>query len=55
MFQRVRFRGAAGARIDGLKNSRFENVVFSHYGVANPWQVTGSSGLSFEAVQPAPQ
>jgi len=55
VFQRVRFRGAAGARIDGLKNSRFENVVFSHYGAANPWQVTGSSGLSFEAVQPAPQ
>ncbi|OPA93017.1 exo-poly-alpha-D-galacturonosidase [Pseudomonas fluorescens] len=54
VFQRVRLRGAAGARIDGLKDSRFEAVVFSEHGSANPWQVTGSSGLSFKDVQPVP-
>jgi exo-poly-alpha-galacturonosidase len=54
IFQDVRFRGAAGARIDGLKDSRFERVVFSEHGNANPWQVTGSSGLSFKDVQPSP-
>ena len=54
IFQDVRFRGAAVARIDGLKDSRFERVVFSEQGTANPWQVTGSSGLSFKDVQPSP-
>lgn len=54
VFQRVRFSGPAGVRIDGLKDSRFEQVVFSDYGTANPWQVTGSTGLNFKAVQPAP-
>lgn len=55
IFQDVRFRGAAGARIDGLKDSRFERVVFSEHGNANPWQVTGSSGLSFKDVEPSPK
>ncbi|WDU65646.1 glycoside hydrolase family 28 protein [Pseudomonas poae] len=55
VFEDVRFRGAAGARIDGLKDSRFERVVFSGQGAVNPWQITGSSGLSFKAVEPAPK
>ncbi|WP_421555987.1 glycoside hydrolase family 28 protein [Pseudomonas kitaguniensis] len=54
VFEDVRLRGAAGARIDGLKDSHFERVVFSQQGAANPWQISGSSGLSFKDVQPAP-
>ncbi|WPN25882.1 glycoside hydrolase family 28 protein [Pseudomonas marginalis] len=55
VFERVRFSGAAKARIDGLKDSRFDHVVFSQTGAANPWQVSDSHGLVFEAVQPPPR
>lgn len=54
VFERVRLRGAAGVRIDGLKDSRFDQVVFSDYGPVNPWQVIESSGLSFNQVEPSP-
>ncbi|KAA8562026.1 Exo-poly-alpha-D-galacturonosidase [Pseudomonas extremaustralis] len=55
VFERVRFSGTAPARIDGLKDSRFDNVVFSQTGATNPWQVSDSHGLVFRDVQPAPQ
>lgn len=53
-FERVRFKGSAKAQIDGLKDSVFDNVVFSEQGSANPWQVTGSVGLTFTDVVPPP-
>lgn len=54
VFERVRFSGPARARIDGLKDSRFDRVVFSETGVANPWQLSDSQGLTFNEVEPAP-
>ncbi|SDU95747.1 glycosyl hydrolase family 28 protein [Pseudomonas mucidolens] len=54
VFERVRFSGPAKARLAGLKDSRFDNVVFSETDGANPWQVSGSHGLTFEDVRPAP-
>ncbi|MFO2463507.1 glycoside hydrolase family 28 protein [Pseudomonas sp. 15FMM2] len=54
VFERVRFKGPAKARLDGLKDSHFDDVVFSEAGDASPWQVTGSQGLTFKDVQPAP-
>ncbi len=54
VFERVRFSGAAKARIDGLKDSRFERVVFSQTGGGDPWQVSGSQGLVFKDVEPTP-
>lgn len=53
-FERVRFSGPAGVKIDGLKDSRFDTVRFSEAGDANPWQVSGSQGLAFHDVEPAP-
>ncbi|VVN89802.1 glycosyl hydrolase family 28 protein [Pseudomonas fluorescens] len=53
-FERVRFSGPAGVKIDGLKDSRFDAVSFSEAGDANPWQVSGSQGLAFHDVEPAP-
>lgn len=55
VFERVRFSGAAKARIDGLKDSQFTDIVFSETGGVNPWQVSNSQGLSFNKVEPAPQ
>lgn len=54
VFERVRFSGPAKVRLDGLKESRFEQVVFSKTGAANPWQITESQGLTFKDVEPAP-
>jgi len=54
-FERVRFSGPAVARIDGLKDSRFDAVQFSDTNASNPWQVSGSTGLAFHNVVPAPQ
>ena len=55
VFERVRFSGPAKAKIDGLKDSTFDNIRFSETGGANPWQVSGSQGLAFQDVEPAPQ
>jgi exo-poly-alpha-galacturonosidase len=54
VFERVRFSGPAKAQIDGLKDSLFDHVSFSEHGAANPWQITGSVGLTFKDVQPPP-
>lgn len=54
VFERVRFSGPAKVQIDGLKDSTFDSVVFSNHGAANPWQVTGSVGLTFKDVVPPP-
>ncbi|WP_273822776.1 glycoside hydrolase family 28 protein [Pseudomonas asplenii] len=54
VFERVRFSGPAKANIDGLKDSRFDQVVFSQTEGGNPWQVKNSQGLTFKEVQPAP-
>lgn len=54
VFERVRFSGPAKVQVDGLKDSRFEQVVFSQNAGVNPWQVTGSEGLVFKDVQPMP-
>ncbi|MFI8334470.1 glycosyl hydrolase family 28 protein [Pseudomonas taetrolens] len=54
VFERVRFKGPATARIDGLKDSHFNQVVFSESGGANPWHVIDSPGLTFEEVTPQP-
>lgn len=54
VFERVRFSGPAKAQIDGLKDSLFDHVSFSEHGAANPWQITGSVGLTFTDVQPPP-
>jgi len=51
----VRFSGPAVARIDGLKDSRFDAVQFTDTNASNPWQVSGSTGLAFHNVVPAPQ
>ena len=51
VFERVRFSGPAKAQIDGLKDSLFDHVSFSGHGAANPWQITGSVGLTFKDVQ----
>ncbi|MBA1199210.1 glycoside hydrolase family 28 protein [Pseudomonas plecoglossicida] len=53
-FERVRFSGPALARIDGLKDSRFDSIRFSETGGTNPWQVKDSDGLAFQDVEPAP-
>lgn len=53
-FERVRFSGPALARIDGLKDSRFDTIRFSETGGTNPWQVKDSDGLAFQDVEPAP-
>lgn len=53
-FERVRFSGPALARIDGLKDSRFDAIRFSETGGTNPWQVKDSDGLAFQDVEPAP-
>lgn len=42
------------AQIDGLKDSLFDYASFSEHGAANPWQITGSVGLTFTDVQPPP-
>ncbi|WP_191630895.1 hypothetical protein [Pseudomonas fluorescens] len=42
------------AQIDGLKDSLFDPVSFSEHGAGNPWQITGSVGLTFKDVQPPP-
>ena len=42
------------ARIDGLKDSQFAEVVFTDTGGTNPWQVSDSQGLSFKGVEPGP-
>ncbi|WP_339428786.1 glycoside hydrolase family 28 protein [Pseudomonas taetrolens] len=54
VFERVRFKGPATARIDGLKDSHFNQVLFSESGGANPWHVIDSPGLTFEEVTPQP-
>ena len=54
VFERVRFSGPAPVKIDGLKDSRFVGLRFTHTGGANPWQVQGSQGLAFTDVEPAP-
>ncbi|WP_410524847.1 glycosyl hydrolase family 28 protein [Pseudomonas sp. DTU_2021_1001937_2_SI_NGA_ILE_001] len=53
VFERVRFSGPAQAKIDGLKDSRFDAVRFSETGDVQPWQVKNSQGLSFSQVEPA--
>lgn len=53
-FERVRFSGPALARIDGLKDSRFDAIRFSETGGTNPWQLKDSDGLAFQDVEPAP-
>ncbi|WDY56214.1 glycoside hydrolase family 28 protein [Pseudomonas sp. PSKL.D1] len=53
-FERVRFSGPAKAKIDGLRDSRFDGVHFVETGGANPWQVALSDGLTFHDVEPAP-
>ncbi len=53
-FERVRFSGPAGVTIDGLKDSRFDQVTFTGQGPANPWHITQSVGLEFKQVQPPP-
>lgn len=53
VFERVRFSGEAKAKVDGLRDSRFDTVRFSEAG-ANPWQVSNSQGLAFSDVDPAP-
>ena len=55
VFERVRFSGPGKVKIDGLKDSRFANIRFSEAGDTNPWQVSGSQGLAFQDVEPAPQ
>lgn len=52
-FENVRFKGKAGAKIDGLRNARFSDVSFSDAD-GNPWAITGSEGLDFERVEPQP-
>ena len=54
-FQRVRFIGPAKAKIDGLKDSSFSHITFTQHGSDNPWQISGSQGLTFTDVEPAPQ
>lgn len=54
-FERVRFSGPAPVKIQGLKDSRFDNVRFSETAGANPWQVSDSQGLAYSDVEPAPQ
>jgi exo-poly-alpha-galacturonosidase len=54
-FQRVRFIGPAKAKIDGLKDSSFSRITFTQHGSDNPWQISGSQGLTFTDVEPAPQ
>ncbi|TRZ62336.1 glycoside hydrolase family 28 protein [Pseudomonas alloputida] len=54
VFERVRFRGPAPVKIDGLKDSRFDGLRFTDTGGANPWQVQGSQGLVYTDVEPAP-
>ncbi|MEE1924430.1 glycoside hydrolase family 28 protein [Pseudomonas sp. 148P] len=53
VFERVRFSGEAKAKVDGLRDSRFDAVRFSGT-TANPWQVSNSQGLAFSEVDPAP-
>ncbi|MBK5538447.1 glycoside hydrolase family 28 protein [Pseudomonas sp. TH05] len=53
-FERVRFSGTAKAKIDGLKDSRFDTLRFTQTGGANPWQISDSPGLTFKDVEPAP-
>ena len=54
-FERVRFSGPALAKIDGLKDSRFDSVSFVGHGSANPWQLGKAEGLQFNQVEPAPE
>lgn len=54
-FERVRFSGPALAKIDGLKDSRFDAVSFSGHGEGNPWQLGKAEGLEFSDVKPAPE
>lgn len=55
VFERVRFSGPAPVKIEGLKDSRFDNLRFSETTGANPWQVSNSQGLAFSDVEPAPK
>ncbi|MCO8168496.1 glycoside hydrolase family 28 protein [Pseudomonas sp. 21LCFQ02] len=55
VFERVRFSGPAVAKINGLKDSRFDTVTFSETGDAQPWQVSNSQGLTFRNVEPVPK
>lgn len=54
LFERVRFSGGAQAKIDGLRDSRFEGVRFSETAGGNPWQIGASQGLAFSDVEPTP-
>lgn len=53
-FEQVRFKGKAGAQIDGLRNSRFTDVSFVG-SEGDPWNIKGSEGLSFDRVEPQPK
>ncbi|WP_277964536.1 glycoside hydrolase family 28 protein [Pseudomonas sp. RIT-To-2] len=53
-FERVQFSGPAGVHIDGLKDSRFEDVVFTGPRSANRWQITRTDGVSYKNIQPSP-
>lgn len=55
VFERVRFSGPAPVKIEGLKDSRFDNLRFSETNGANPWQVSNSQGLAFSDVEPVPK
>ena len=53
-FALVRFKGRAGAQIDGLRNSSFSDVSFAG-AEGDPWNIEGSEGLRFDRVEPQPR
>ena len=55
VFKNVVMNGLRPTKIDHLRNSSFENVVFrSVVGNAPPWVITNSPGLQFLGTTPAP-
>jgi exo-poly-alpha-galacturonosidase len=54
-FQNVRLRAVGATRIDHLRNSSFENVVFTAVvGGAAPWGISNAPGVTFLGTTTAP-
>ncbi|AEF23123.1 glycosyl hydrolase family 28 protein [Pseudomonas fulva] len=53
-FEQVRFKGGAGAQIDGLRDSSFTDVSFVDT-QGEAWNIKGSEGLRFDRVEPQPK
>jgi hypothetical protein len=54
-FQNVALKAVPAASIDHLKDSSFENVVFSDVvGGAKPWVISNSPGVTFLGTTTAP-